>query len=106
MSETGVIEIAGIVVTIIIFLIGLYLAAKDNAQQRVIDQQQTAITDLYAKHTSDVEKLAELRLLLSEQHYKKDEIAGMFTRFKEYFDEKFKELRSSIDAIDDRRHNS
>lgn len=103
MSETGWLELTGIAATVLLFLIGLYLAAKDLAQQRLIDAHkeqiemlQSHINDLYVKHETDATKLASLEVELAKNYNPKHEITGLFDTFRLYLNERFDRLEQAI----------
>jgi hypothetical protein len=81
---------------------------KASADAKIKELQVDAdakIKDLQDKHQEDATKLTTLELHIAKNHFEKGDVTAMFASFKSYLDEKFKELRESVDAIDDRRHS-
>ncbi len=91
MSETSIVEIAlavlaGLVGTIWAMLVG-------------------QIKDLYHKHETDEKELIKLQLQIADGYHKKPEIKEMFDGFKKYLDEKFGDLKASINEVNSRREH-
>lgn len=72
--------------------IGYLLSKRD-------EKQQEEIKDLYEKYKEEADKLSALELAIAKNHFEKSEVMAMFDAFKKYLDEKFGELKTSINDI-------
>lgn len=95
-SKDLLVALISICLTAVIGIIRHQLHRKDEAQEKQIE-------DLYRKHESDSQKLADLELKIAEHHYQKPDVDKMLDRFKGYFDERFDRLEKAIIAGDRRK---
>jgi hypothetical protein len=91
MDAAAWVALGGIAVVVIATAFGFLLARKDA-------QQGEFIKDLYDKHKEDSEKLIKLELELARSYHPKNEVQDLFRNFKTYLDEKFTELKHSLEC--------
>ena len=101
MTETGAIELGGVIVTVILFLIGLYLAAKDHAHDSEIKELKMSIRELWTADVKDVSDLRDLREVVAGRHYERDELDAKFDKLETTFKDGFKDMGGKFDRMTD-----
>ena len=96
MVESWMIELG---ITGLVTLIGYLLKQKDNAQEKLIEDQAKLIADLYTKHNLDVDRLHNLEIQLAQNHYQKGELNLILGEVRDTFKAGVSELSFKLDQL-------
>ena len=96
MTETLLVEIGLALFSLFTGVLGWLLVNKDS-------KQGESITDLYTKLKELGDKHTAFELRIAHDHMNKNDIRNMFSDLKDHFDEKFAEMKVSINEVNNRR---
>lgn len=103
----GGLAVLGAIFTLLWWLVRQKDAARDKQIEDLKRELREFIDDLYSKHQEDSTKLAALELTVAKNYHDKGEINELMGQFRGWLDERFREVRESIAAIDhDRRQGT
>lgn len=97
------VTIFGLITTAFGYLLSSRYSKQEETVRENKEKAEELFKDLYSKNQENIAKITALELQLAKNHFEKSEITAMFETFKKYLDEKFSELRDSIETNKDRR---
>lgn len=96
--------IFGLIATAFGYLLSSRYSKQEETAKENKKEADELFKDLYKKNQENITKISQLELEIAKNHFDKTEISSMFATAKTYLDEKFSELRDSIESSKDRRH--